>query len=304
MADLLEKQFELEGVVFGRACPVEVEKFGPTPGTWRTQDKERARGNGVNFGRDYRGAGTWAFDLYTNGEDVHDAQAAAEQLAMAWPTDELVATPRAVTPLRYRIGGRTRRVYGRPRRWSAPPETVIDQGLLKITADFTVGDPLIYDDAEESRTFTLAAADPVGGVRSPVRSPVLSRYTPSRVTEKAITVGGTVPTWATVEFQYGMTNPWIEVAPSEPDPVTGKVKFAGWHAQVLTTLLQNDLITMDARPWVRSTVRESGTVAISRETRLLNMILPPGKHRVRLGSDDGSSTGAITVRWRNAYREL
>lgn len=293
MAELADRQWELEGYVFGPGTDIEVEKFVPGRGSWRTQDKDRVRDHGSRPGRDRRGSGTWEFDLFTAAhvQELADAQAVAEALACVWPTEELIDTPGAMTPLRYRLGDRTRRIYGRPRNWDASPTTGIYQGLLQITADFSMMDPLFYDDREQSIPFNFVPVPPGGGVISPVVSPVTTTYSEAPAVVRSIDVGGTQATWLTLEFEGPTRNPWVEID--------------NWRAQPMMTLLYDEKVTLDSRPASRGAVNANGGgIPVSRGTRLAQMRVLPGRHAVRFGSEDGQSSGGVTVRWRDAYREL
>lgn len=285
MADLLDHQFEVDNVVFGAGCPVEVESWTPSAASWRTKDREISRGDGVRPGRDLRGVATWAFDAFTNGGDADDALSAIEQLGFVWPSEAIRSQPMSVTALRYAINGRTRRVYGRPREFDTPIDTLYLQGMIPVTMNFVVMDPLIYEDVEDSVEVKLVP-ETTGGLRSPVRSPVRSVWT-SNAQQKAAVVGGSRPTWATVEFSGSTINPWVQV---------GNL----WRVQAKTSMAFDDTVTIDSRPWLRSATRRGAAVPVSRGTRIAEMLLPPGRHAITFGSDDAGSAAKATVRWRNA----
>lgn len=295
MTDLLDHQFEVDDVVFGAGRPIEVEKWLPNAASWRTQDKAMSRGDGVRVGRDLKGSAVWAFEAFANADDdspggaATAALAAVAELGDAWPRDELRNQPTAVTALRYRINGRTRRVYGRPREYDAPIDTMYLQGLIPVTMNFLVTDPLYYEDTEESIEVNLVP-ETSGGLRSPVRSPVRSVYT-SKPQQKAAVVGGKKPTWATVEIEGSCINPWVQVG-------------SLWRVQAMTSMAYDDVVTFDSRPQSRSTTRRGAAVPVSRNTRIAEMLLPPGRHAITFGSDDGGSSATATVRWRNAHGSI
>lgn len=285
---MYDHQFAVGGVTFGAGCPIEVEKFRPNAASWRTQDKPMPRGDGVRPGRDYRGGSTWGFDAFTNGLRARDALDAIAELGAVWPTEELRAQPRAMTELRYALDGRTRRIYGRPREFDYPLDTRYSQGMIPVTMNFAVMDPLFYDDAENVIEVDLIP-ETAGGLRSPVRSPVRSVWTGLPADKRAV-VGGDKPTWATVEFQGTCLNPWLKVGDL-------------WRVQAMTDLVSDgpdDVITLDSRPSSRSTTRRGFAVPVSRTTRVAEMLLPPGRHVVTFGADGGTLAKA-RLRWRNAY---
>lgn len=302
MAELgTDFQFEVDGVVFGTnvGAGMWVEPDGFTPGApdIRDQDVDNDDDDGTRPGRDRYGRSTWGWTLYSNAIDAASALAAAAQLRAVWPREEIRNTPGAVTALRYRIGGRTRRVYGRPRRWTPVPKTVVRSGKVDVVADFVVMDPRFYDDTEHSRQLTLSEVPvPTSGVVVPFTAPFTSLAT-STSPGKVITVGGVLPTPVVLEFggPNGVDTPRLEV-PS-----------AGWVAQVDQLIQPGDTVTLDARPWARSAVVASSGAAAQispRVTRLAELLLPPGQHTLHFSGFDPSGTGRVTVRWYEAYPSL
>lgn len=292
VAELQEYQFEVGGVVFGLDAPVMVltSGFKPSGSSWRTQDFEHPQGDGGVPGRDYQAVGTFGFEMFADGTDEASALAQAAQLRNVWPAEGLVRTPRALTPLRYRLGGRTRRVYGRPRRWTPGPTTDLVNGYLDITADFAIFDPLFYDDAEESISFNMAEQTTGGGgFRTPFRMPMrtVGVATP---TGRAAFVGGDRETWPIIELTGGI-NPWVEIN--------------GWRAKVVRSLNWDETVTIDTRPWVRSSTINGGFARLDRGSRISKMRLSPkGRNMVMFGNDSPLSPANVTVRWHNANSSL
>lgn len=294
MTDLREGQFELDGVMFGLDCPVMVTDDGFTPGRAEliTQRQKYDSGDGVRFGRDTYGSATWSFRIFANAEDAPEALAAYAALADAWPGDDVRLTPGRVSTLRYRIGDRTRVVYGRGGRWTPAVDNRLWSGYLAAAADFETVDHLYYDDEVQSVIIPIAAPLSTGGVIPPFIPPFVSTGTnPTRTGE--VVVGGNRPTPVWVTVQGPVADPMI-VAPNL------------WVAQAQDTVYPGDPVTFDARPWARSATRESGGgVALSaRVTKLSQMLLPPGRHVLSFSGIDPTGTARATVSWRNANSSL
>jgi len=299
---LAEKQYELGGVVFGLGCPVAVKEDGFAPGSpaLRTADKERPVSDGIRVGRTRLGAATWGFTLFTTAQgDGGDADPeieawdAVSELADAWAGDEVRDQPETVMPLRYRIAGQTRRVYGQPRRWQPTTNNLSLYGRIDVVADFTVVDPLIYDDELQTQEVAVAPPqDTSGGLRVPFRPPArLRRGAGTR--QSRILIGGTKPTPISLTF-------------NGPLGAGAKVVTSQWTAQLEEPVASDDPVTIDASPWARSvTKRSGGGVRVApRITRISKMLLPPGFHDITFIGADPSGAASVTVAWRNARRSV
>ena len=131
MTVLNDYQFEIlpsedasNGFVFGIGADVSLDDGGFDPGEneWLSQDGQNTRRGVKAFGRDVIGAKTWAWESHTDMEDVQGALDILDDFSAAWEPYE-VEIPGWTTAVRYTLAGRTRRVYGRPRRYAAPPTT-------------------------------------------------------------------------------------------------------------------------------------------------------------------------------------
>lgn len=296
-------QFELEDVPFGIDLPVHLAEdgFNPDMGGWRTQDFEHPTGDGGVPGRDFKEIGSWGFKLFTIAEDPVAALEDMAQLASVWPPEWLVETPLALVPLRYRLAGRTRRVYGRPRRWTAPPSNQLMNGYIPITCDFSVFNPLFYDDVEQTFDITIGQGTTGGGgLRSPLTAPMRTTGV-SKPASRYLEVGGDRATWPVIELQGGI-NPWVEISGTEMRQGR-EVPFI-WRCRALRSMNWDEKVTVDTRPWVRSSTINGGYARLSPDSRLAGMKLPPGRHFVRFGSDSAATPSTITVRWRDANSSL
>jgi len=292
MADLREKQYDLGGVTFGFGSPIEVKNGGWVPGSspMRTADADNPTGDGVRMGKDYKAGTTWSFSLFTNAETEDDAWETLGDLAAQWDDEEVRLNSGAVVPLRYRVAGKNRVVYGRPRRWTATPANESMQGRIDIEADFALADPTIYDDVLKTQIVPIAPPLELdAGLMVPFIGPFISSAGAS-VRESSITVGGNTSTPVILTFIGPVRN--------------ASVRVGGWMAALPDPVLVDDPVTIDARPWVRSATKQNGGgVRVSpRVTRISKMWLPPGNHEVIFTGEDNTSTASVLVSWRDAYR--
>lgn len=284
--------FELGGVEFGIGRNVSVDSDGFDTGSadWRVQDGEEGMGDGTTFGRDYLGSPEWAFTMHTNRETDVEALESLEQLATVWRNEELRQKPNAVVPLRYTIGDRTRLVYGRPRRWAAPPSNLILGGMVPIAATFKCADHLTYDELEQSAQVNLGQSS-AGGFVFPLVFPVAMTGGQDRV--GVARVDGSAGTWAKVRFQGPAINPRLQIA-------------GQFECQWIGTLREGEWVELDSRPWARTVLRHDGASVptLSRRTRLAQMKLSPGAHELQFSAGGCTSSTVCKVSWRGANNSL
>lgn len=292
MAVLQDQQFELEGVVFGVDSPIEVEEFTPSRAQIRVKDTDNDAADGARPGRDLRGAASWSWTLYTNQESSATALAALADLEAVWPTEELRMQPGDLTELRYALAGRTRVVYGRPRRFDPVITTKLLSGNVGVASDFAVFDHRYYEDEWQARNMSLATAASGGGVVTPFVPPFTSQP-PSEPTVTTIIVGGTVPTPAVITFSGPVSNPGLQVG-------------SLWRAELADVIQAGDPVTVDSRPGWQVATRQSGSQATlnARETNVAELWLPPGEHTLTFFGTDLTGTATCTVKWREAHSSL
>lgn len=288
-----DKQFELDGYLFGLNAPVLCPDEGFDPGTagWDTQDQSNALADGGSFGRDRLRGPTWAWELGVDEEDEDSALATLALFATAWRAEDVRNTPGAVCTLRYTVGGRTRRVYGRPRRASWPPSNRILGGWIPITADFQCADALHYSDTETSESLDVTTSEE-GGLTEPLEEP-LSTVTSGAVTSGEVVVGGDAPTFVIVTFTGPVSYPNIAVN--------------GWHCGINGWLADGESITVDSRPWAPSVLDQDGankSGRLDRFTYLQQMRLTPGTHDLDFGGASEVEGATATVKWRDAFHAL
>lgn len=244
--------------------------------------------DGLRFGRDYRAGRVITFDMIVllgTGPDALDALARVET---AWLADTVRATPGMVSALSLTRGGRTRRVYGRPRRFALAPER--DRfGWLSAIADFQCVDHLFYSDAELVTTVGLSTPS-VGGLVGPLIGPIDAESAGEGVLD--VFVGGTVPGWPVIRISGPIVDPTIEL--------TGH-----WSATLRTTLASDQWVTIDTTPWNRAVRRHDGANLAGRFTassqRVSHMRVPPGRQQFVLRGLDPTGTAHADIHIREAF---
>lgn len=297
MTVLNDGEFELDGYAFGGASHgVVVPPGGFDPGSHesRSQDAPSPNSDSLRFGRDYRTPGAWTFTLATNADTEAQALGSLEDLQVVWDNAESRTVPGSLSTMRYVLAGRTRRVYGRPRRFAPALPTTHTQGLLTAVADFQLADTLVYDD--EARSTVVSAAPPVAlGLTSPITTPISVASGGER--EGAIAdVGGKVPAPVVILFTAGssaITSPWV----ATPD----------WRIELNTTIPAGMSVVVDTRPASMSVLRSDGANLAGKLTRtstLQGARLKPGSAQLTFGGYDPSATATCAVSWRPAYLSL
>lgn len=298
MLDLQDHQFEIlpseddsNGVGFGLGLDVSLDQEGFKPGalSWATQDTKSPRGS-VAFGRDVLTGPVWGWDLFVDQDDEATALDALARIATAWRADAIRETPGAVLPVRYRINGRDRRVYGRPRNFDAPPNNLILNGFIPITTDFQAVDAYTYDDSESSAEVNLGAVT-FGGFQFPVTFPASTQGVGSQ--NASITVLGDAATYPVIRFEGPISNPVL----STDD----------WTLKLNMNLAATDYVVVDTRPWALSAMLNgSQSVAgkLGRRQWLSDIRLKPGITAIRFDGDSSSGGARATVSWRSAYNSI
>jgi hypothetical protein len=296
---LLDHQFELlqteddaTGVAFGMGQPIHCMADGFDPGTndLITQDADNPFTGSTAMGRDVRKGSTFTWSLFVNGTTEEDSTASLETLAQAWSGEGVIDKPGAYLILRYALAGRTRRVYGRPRRFSQTMDNRILSGMIPITCDFQRVSPLFFGDAPEIDTLDLVA-ESAGGVVFPVVFPIISL--PSGSDEGELHVGGTRKTYPIIRFTGPIVNP--------------ELITSAWSLKLNTTILEDDWIEIDTRPWVMTVRRKSGaSVAgvVDPRLSLSKILLTPGNQSMTLRGLSATNTATCTIKRYPAYASI
>lgn len=302
MTALKDHQFEIlptsdaaDGFVWGIGADVSLDEEGFDPGEqeWLTQDGQNTRRGVVGFGRDVLGAKTWTWESHTDQEDVETAVNVLDRFSAAWSPESLARTPGALTAVRYRLAGRDRRVFGRPRRYAAPPTNLILNGYVPVTHDFQCVDSFTYDDVESSAEILYASSAEGGGFVLPAQLPVTTMPSAGNGSGQ-LTVGGTARAYPVIRFNGPWTNPVMTTD--------------DWTLRWTGEIGPNAWVEIDARPWALTVKDQSGASAVeglSRRTWLEDLWFAAGSQpQISLDGVAASGGASATVRWRNTWTSI
>jgi hypothetical protein len=303
MTALQNHQFEIlpdaeanDGFVFGIGAAVSVDDGGFDPGeySWLTQDQQNTR-RGINaFGRDVLGAKTWVWDSHVDQDDVNSALETLQNFSFCWSPVDLAIQPGVQTALRYRIGDRDRRIFGRPRRFAAPPSNLILNGYVPVTHDFQTVDSYTYDDVASSENILYSTSSSGGGFILPAILPISTL--PSEGTGSSqLSIGGNAKTFPIIRFVGPWTNPVIST-----DDWT-----LAWNGSISAT----DWVEIDCRPWMLTVKNKAGASVVGgldmRKTYFEDYwFAPQSRPQVSLGGSAPGGSAAAIITWRNAWTSL
>lgn len=266
-------------------------------------DTPMPREDGARFGEDFRGQATITFEVGVDTVDDapnqlgrHDANLnAVSVMGQAW--DGKAVRKRMATPavLRTTQGGRPRRFYGRPRKFAPASSKLTRQGYTPVACTFVCLDSTAYDDTERSVRVDLNPP-PHRGLVGLLTTPLTMTGQGATKVPGEVLIGGQRPTWPVIRIYGPISNPACEVVGS-------------WKAAFTDlTLAAGQYVTIDPRPWVRTVLRNSGASVAGSLTRssprLIDMLLPVGRHDFILRGTDATGLSYMTVAWRDAYPYL
>ncbi|MFF4543603.1 hypothetical protein ACFY1J_05060 [Streptomyces sp. NPDC001406] len=291
--------------------------------------------DGVRMGRDYQRNATVTFEMGVDGNngpiDLHwvrpwangprvgdwspiDAVAAAynkrdqgpyqwgldglNMLRQVWRADSIRGKAGRVAWLVHGTAGRTRQLYGRPRKFAVSHSRFSRQGYTPVVCEFVAVDDRFYEQTEKS--IELYDHQWIGLPGRPGR--VISGGDWLFKSKKTATFSqrGTENTYPYLEIYGPCTNPKVTVGPEL------------WAVQLSMTIAAGDHVTIDARPWVRtatlyqkSTSKSVADKLTRSSPRLSQMFIPPGNWTASLSFSKTSSRvfegPRIRMAWRDAY---
>lgn len=301
MTELKDYQFEIlpgpnaqNGFVFGIGADVSLNDGGFDPGEAETlaQDAQNTRRGVVGFGRDKVGAKTWVWESHTDMSSVEEAVDVLDDFSAAWQPYE-AEQPGWVTAVRYRLAGRVRRVYGRPRRYAAPPTNLIMSGFVPVTHDFQCVDSYTYDDLESSAEIPYSSSAEGGGFSFPAVFPVVTQPSEGNGAQQ-VTVGGNARAYPIIRFNGPWTNPSID--------------SGDWILKWKGTVPASGWVEIDTRPWKLTVLNQDGASVVGgldRKTWLEDVwFAPKSSPMLVLGGNASSGAATATVRWRNTWTSI
>jgi hypothetical protein len=305
-SEIQDRQFVLgEGLTdvsypwipFGFGQAIVVEKFDPGAAEDRTQDVLSPVADVRYFGTDRKTPPTWGFNLYTNVESESEALGWADDFEAVWDREDLRSTPGAVVPLRYSLGGRIRRVYGRPGNFAAVDSPTLRTGRLDIVCDFRLSENTFYDDNLQGVSLGMRPSARAG-LTFPITFPI-SFQTEGAPRQETMVIGGSRPTWIDVLFYGASVDPWILIS--------GGPKNVAYRWGLRGEVALGQTVRMSGKPWQQGLLRSDGAWVpgmLDPRARLSQLRLYPGTYTVLLGGYGSSSTAKADVSWRNAYGSM
>lgn len=301
MTVLADHQFEIlpsvdaaDGFVFGIGAAVSLNEDGFDPGEadWLTQDSKNTRRGVTGFGRDVVGAKTWLWESHTDQADEAAAVAVLEDFSAAWQPDA-AREPGWVTAVRYSLAGRTRRVYGRPRRFAAPPTNLILSGFVPVTHDFQCVDSYTYDDVESSAVIPYASAVTGGGFSFVTSFPIVTQPSDGNGGGQ-LSVGGNARAYPIIRFHGPWTNPVLKTA-NWTLAWKGAIPASGW-------------IEIDCRPWGLTVLDQDGASVVGGLDRKVWLedcwFAPKSQPTITLSGSAPGGSASATIRWRNTWTSI
>lgn len=291
--ELLDESMELDDYAFGGhvhgQTVIMIEDVTFESPDVVSVDRQLPRSDGIRFGRDYRGARTITVTMHVFGAHGEDGMAILNDLAAAWSGEAVRRLPGSVQTLRIRYAGRTRRVYGRSRRFAPTSLRTASTGWAPVVADFRTVDQYFYDDVEKVNEVGIVPPSG-GGLVAPLVAPLTTlgiSYAPGD-----IVVGGTVPCWPVFIIKGPISLPTIDC-------------IGEWRVTLAVTIAEDEFIVVDPRPWTRG-VRKNGIHSVAgyltpSSPRLSEVMLAPGPHEIILSGLDETGTSSLTVAWRDRY---
>ena len=290
MAELLDGQFEIDGVTFGGPYDrVKIVKVDfPVP-SWGTEDSDNTFTPGLMMGTDLLRPGQFVFELRTDTYTIDNAKAAAEELAAAWLRGG-TRKPGDMSILRYRVGNRVRRVYGRGRNYSHDFDQWSYSGTSPILASFDMDRHLFFDDLE--RDVLVGYTPPVtGGLVAPLSAPLTATGTGATGVGGFIgDVGGTAPTPVVIELH----------GPTQYATVVGDT----WSVEYAKPIAADQVVTIDTRHPYSLVYDNFGRILngnLSWKTNLQRATITPGSEMISYKGYDTTNTSYARVKWRAAY---
>lgn len=265
--------------------------FDPGDVDYRAQDLEIPNEDNMAFGRDFATPPKWTWEMATNGDSEGESLEMARALAVAWKSQVVRNAPGKRAIVRYRFNGRTRRIYGRPRRWATTYDNRFMGGTHQIIADFQCADIMHYDDGLSYHAIDILPAEG-GYLIAPLVAPLST--TIGTVRDSGFTVGGDSATWPRILFNGPVLNPYVTID--------------GRMVALTINLLTGQQAVIDTAPWARTVIRYPDLANISgnltRDTRMSAMALEVGDHEMTFGGTDPSGMSKVTIQWRNAWSSL
>jgi hypothetical protein len=289
MVALTNRDMEINGIPIGLAHDVFIVDLQVGDATITDQDAPLAGRDGLAFGRDTHAPSPWTISFCVNQTSGPTAVATLEKLSTMWNDLSIRSDPGSEVLLRYSLGGRTRSVFGRPRRWSSSPTNLLEAGRIDAVGEFQPSDQYTYADDLGRITLNMIGSTP-SGLIFPVIFPWGTTLGGQR--QGVIPDTGTgAPTPIVATMHGPIANPFLS--------------GDGWRIDLLDTIPYDMTVTIDSR--LGTVVRSDGanlSGKLSRTTRLSDALLGPGAQELVFGGNDLTGTATCVVEWHSRSTSL
>lgn len=278
---------DLNSYKFGRGTDVHIEDIDFGQGDIVSGDVNLVNEDGTLFTTDNHSGREITLLLFIN-LPKQEALSLLGPIKRAWNSRQLRDSPARVSQLTYTRAGRTRRVFGRPRK-IASSDQMSSNGYIPITATFQCADNHFYDVSDNSIQVNIVPPS-VSGITSPLVAPVTTT-----VAEKA-------------QGDFTVTSDddtWFELMLHGPIDSDCEIELLGqWVIEMHQLKLAYDnYLIIDPRHWSRKVKTRFGvnqTGAFSADSpRLSEIKVPPGDNSLILRGTDQTGTAYVIGSWMN-----
>ncbi|MGY4935072.1 hypothetical protein ACWD7T_28955 [Streptomyces sp. 900116325] len=218
-------------------------------------------------------------------------------LRQVWRADSTRGKAGRIAWLVHSAGGRTRQIYGRPRKFAVSHSRLSRQGYTPVVCEFVAVDDRFYDQVEkeaEMYDHQRVTLPPRPGRPGEAQWQLWDSKKTVEFQQR-----GTLATYPYIEIHGPCTNPKVTLTPNL------------WAVQLSMSIASGDHVTIDPRPWARSVTHYKGSSSISvadkltrASPRLSQMHLPPGYWTAsmsftRLGPPLAGPR--VRIAWRDAH---
>lgn len=287
---LEESQFSLGGVVFGRGTDIEVSVFEEGEISSTYNDMNNPISDGVSFGYDFHQGRILTFEMWSNRRSASEASQTVAELSRAWNDPSHRNRPRNVSELRVRAWGSPERiVYGRPRKFSAPNNTLIRQGVIHCLGEFHTVDGNYYDADPKSIHLSLITQGEEGGIVWPIEWPITWSGTYQR--QDGINIHSPLGAYPIITFFGPVATPTLEYVGTNI-----RIRFNG-------QLAFDQSVTIDTRPWVRTVKLNNGSNQVGKlmGSRMADLHLPAGQNTFRYTGGDMTAQSTCRIQWQDSH---
>lgn len=284
---LVEGQYQIGSVVFGRNTPYPIQSFDPGGYDVNVGDYQMGEADEVRMTRDFLKPGGMIFNIgvidnfvlphiaFAGTADTSKILAGRrllDNLSTEWRADAERAQWGVLKPLLCHKDGLTHRVYGRPGKFSHSAKSRMSQEY-NVTMEFRRADTLSYSETEY-----IAIVPP----------------TTAGATNGFIARG------------VGQASSWVQIIITGPinHPV---IKFGSlFTLDVNVNIAAGKFLEINTYPWTRRIIDSDGfnrSPALVGVSPYLSAVKLPANSTTAIGFSGASTTGAtaMAVLWREAY---